>query len=335
MRECRRKAIETADCDKPAARATSRMETFAPRSFADLLIDKSSLILVEIETQAQRGVMKPLAVCVCSALLGSFSLAGAQTLINDNFNTNPTNPNTVGWYSSAGTVTTFSATTGALQFTQGDTSNNVSVFKQFTPTTLAVGETLQLSFVYTGFTLQPATLTNSHFRIGLFDTSNTFTSNQGLTPWSTTNEGYTMGVGTGSATATSNFFYRSGNAGIVSTGAPSVGLGTADTLQMSSTPLPVTVNYTITRQSATEMLIAGSFTQNSVTYTLTSDLVTLSANYVDTFDTLFIGYGTSAIGRGFTIDNVNLSVVPEPSTATLLLALGAFATFRRKPSRRS
>jgi hypothetical protein len=56
-------------------------------------------------------------------------------------------------------------------------------------------------------------------------------------------------------------------------------------------------------------------------------------NYVDTFDTIYAAYGAGESGRGFTIDDVTLTLenIPEPSHAALLAgSLGLLALRRRR-----
>jgi hypothetical protein len=269
--------------------------------------------------------MKQLALSVCLGVLGFLTPVGAQTLINDNFNTNPANPNDVNWYSSAGTVTTFTGSTGALQFVSGDTTSNTSVFKQFTQTTLAVGESLQASFTFTGFTNPRTATTNNHFRIGLFDTSDTFTTNQVANPWTTGSglpQGYQMAIGAGTTPGTSSFGYRTGQNNIVSHSA----IGSANAFGLSDFTLPVSVVFNVTR-TATGITLDGSYTRDSITHIFTQVIPVTS---VFTFDTLYIGSGLNAVGQGFTIDNVNLTLVPEPSSYALLgLGVGALFALRR------
>jgi hypothetical protein len=265
------------------------------------------------------------------AALAFVAATGAHAqLINENFNSNAANPNTLGWYYAAPATSTFTAASGALQFTSGDSStNNVSVFRQFTETTLAVNETLQASFTFTAFANQPiSSLTaNNHFRIGLFDTSNTFTGNQGASPWTGSNAGYQMGIGAGSASSNSQFGYRTNQANIVSFSS----IGTAQSHRITSYADPVSVIFSVTR-TETGITLSGSYTQNSVTTTFTSVTPVTS---LFTFDTLWIGYGStnSVADRGFTIDNVSLTVIPEPSAFAALAGLGALglaATRRRR-----
>lgn len=273
---------------------------------------------------------------LASLALPALALASAAhaQLINDNFNTAPSDPNTLSWYRASGTVSAFTAASGALQFTSSDATSNISIFKQFNQTTLAVGETLTLTFTFTAFASQPATTSNNHLRIGLFDTADTFSANQAVSPWSTSNEGYSMAIGGGSNTATSNFFYRASNASLVTT-TGATALGTADTLTQFNYSLSTDVTFSITRTAASTIVLKGSYDQNGTKSSFTDKTITATANYVDTFDTLYIGYGLNVNGRGFTIDNVNLSVsgIPEPSTfGTLagLVALGFCATRRRR-----
>lgn len=268
--------------------------------------------------------LSPLVICALAAP----SLQAA--IITDNFGTTPTDPNDLGWYSMADGSPTFTASTGALQFAASTTSNNPGIFKQFSETELAVGETLTASFTYTAFSSPRTTNgTKNQLRIGIFDTGDTFEANQALSPWSTTGglpAGYQMGIGVGTeTTGVSQFGYRAAQTGIVSfsTITPTNAFG------LTNFTDAVDVVFSITR-TATGISLNGSFTQSAVVNTYTT---TVPATSVFKFDTLVIGYGFGETGRGFTIDNVSVAVVPEPSTYAALaglLALGLVAMRRRR-----
>ncbi|WAC19508.1 PEP-CTERM sorting domain-containing protein [Luteolibacter sp. SL250] len=174
------------------------------------------------------------------------------------------------------------------------------------------------------------------WRIGMYDTNNTFTSNQNAAPWSTTNEGYILGISTapsdGGGTLLTNIYHKANSSGIVSTsGANSVTV--VDRRMPPSGVTPVTMSMSVERLSSSEVRVSGYWLENGAAAGTLPAVILNSANsnYIDTFDTIYVAYGAGGTGQGFTIDDVNLSVdlVPEPSTFALSL-LGAFGLLRRR-----
>src|SRR6478736_6596725 len=106
----------------------------------DFKRNKSKFITMRINCR-QLGcpamVLSNCAKIAVSALLAGAAFSNAANIIQDDFSTNPSNPNSVGWYSSSAGFSTFSAASGGLQFTSNTATTNQSVFKQFTPTSLA------------------------------------------------------------------------------------------------------------------------------------------------------------------------------------------------------
>lgn len=277
-------------------------------------------------------VLSNCAKIAVSALLAGAAFSNAANIIQDDFSTNPSNPNSVGWYSSSAGFSTFSAASGGLQFTSNTATTNQSVFKQFTPTSLAVGEIMTLSMQVTAMSSVPNS--SAMWRIGLFDTGSTFSSNQGSSPWATTDEGYMLAVSTalddGGGTLQSNVYYRTGNANIVTTSsAASVAVLNDRMPTLGVTPL--TMSLSVERLSATQVKVTGYWLENGVLGgTLASNVLNSDTNYVDTFDTIYFGYGAGGDGRTFTIDDVTLSIVPEPSHALLSLCGIGFLAIRRR-----
>lgn len=271
-------------------------------------------------------------VAALFSVLGS--QAGAATLLSDNFDTTPANPNTLGWYASSGAITTFSAASGGLQFTAGSSSTNQSVFKQFAETEVGIGQVMTLSMKFTAMT--DASNESNIWRIGLFNTSQTFTSNQNASPWTGVDEGYQLTISTsGSGNYPSNIYYRGDNNGIVSTsGSTSVSELTGRIPGSGTAHIPLTMSLSVERISETQVALSGFWQGGSSQGTLPRAILTSDTSFVSSFDTIYAAYGAGATGRGFTIDDVSvtLEAVPEPSLGALaVLGLGAVA-FRRRRS---
>lgn len=258
----------------------------------------------------------------------------AATLVSDSFDTNPSNPNDVGWYASSGGFTTFSAASGGLQFTSSTNGTNQSVFKQFSETEVGIGQILTLSMKFTA--MSDASNESNIWRIGLFNTSQTFTSNQTASPWTGIDEGYQLTISTsGSGNYPSNIYYRGDNNGIVSTsGSTSVSEVTGRIPGTGTAHLPLTMSLSVERISDTQVALSGYWQGGASQGTLPRVVLTSDTNFVSSFDTIYAAYGAGATGRGFTIDDVTLTLeaVPEPSLGALAaLGLGA-AVFRRRRS---
>ncbi len=238
------------------------------------------------------------------ALLAACALApglGAKTLFSDNFSDNNTN----GWFASA--TNSLSAGNGAMQVTAGRHAQAA-----FPATTLAVGDTITLSFDVTFAGSKTFNQYNA-FRFGLFDSNGTATpkanGNSRFAPYdgiiATTNPGATSG---------SPVAFRSRVPGLPSTAVGYDSLiiilnpykqvgenGGAAGVFPTARPLRVTLALTRT-DTGLDLFYSARDGVDEIQY----HSVQTSSPPTTTFDVLAVS-ALSAIGD-FTLHNVNVSV---------------------------
>ncbi|MFQ3669967.1 MAG: PEP-CTERM sorting domain-containing protein [Verrucomicrobiia bacterium] len=259
----------------------------------------------------------------------------AQTLIDTNFNDN-TAQGWVGYNSGANfgaaatniVLTTSSANLQVLGSPTTSFGGVARIFDGTRPFTLAVGEIMTLTFDMQWVSSLPDN--NGGFRFGLL----AWNEDSPLTGGSDNGYYAQVRVGTGSSGASN------GAALIKDSGGPTPPsfLAGSDTTALATitgyTGVAATATtyqaiLTLNRLSATELQISGSFNGNSI------GTVTDSTSPFFSFSSAFIG--TGGVNPNFRIDNVEVVVVPEPSTAALL-GLGFFALYllrRRRAVSRS
>ncbi len=287
-------------------------------------------------------------------LLAAFALpvAAHAQILNDTFSDgdrlNQNLPTSSAWYlgpSNSTTPGTFTVTDGQLQYRSGANTTAMWGMTYFTDSgsvNLADGQTLQISF----------DLTLTQVRAD---------DNNGI-QFAILNSGGSRISGDLTATSDATFSAYTGYKLVVNPSVNQVGVGTTSTarsgmFERTSTnnhPFAATA-YTVLGSYQTEAdwggsnFIATANTPLSVTLSLarsggeltfTATLGNWTASRTDTtgtfsFDTfsLLTSTATFTNGNGFNIDNFNVSVIPEPSSAAALVgvfALGAVALRRRR-----
>lgn len=236
-----------------------------------------------------------------------------------------------------------SATTGALVFTPQAAATAELSTAYFTasgsPYALAVGETITLTF---DFKLGNTANAENGFRFGLFNSNGTryaagFSS--AAQPFSNAavfspSTGFLAAANVGATSGTSTFGVRRGTA----SGSNTTPFGGTSTITGGFTTsgylgLVAGTTYTallsITRDTSSTAFV--STTINGFTQSGTATGVNASQISFDTVSILG-GSSTVATGQSFTIDNVNVTVVPEPAAA-LLGSLGFLGLLRRRRAR--
>lgn len=273
-------------------------------------------------------------------LFGAAASTGAQVLLDDDFSdlsrTDQNLPNSSAWWfrTASGTTPspTLSAATGALVYTKAGTASSVNLYTYFTPeaaTDLSVGQTLTVSLsfsmsnivdspggvrfgLFNSFNPAPPTTTT---RIGSDGTGSTMSAAvsgyRGYSVWfnpSATTSNYEIRK----RTANSTTLFDSGvNPVLGASGSASIGM-VANT--------PISLSLSITRISGTELSIFSSV--NGIELTR---IDTPASNFG--FDSFAMQFASNLPGNGntITIDNISVTVVPEPS-AVGLLGVGALGT---------
>ncbi len=267
-------------------------------------------------------MMKPSALAV-AAMAACSSLAPAATLIfEDDFASG-----TAGWYS-GGTSGTISNPVGTLSWNPTVAVAPAVIARQFAVTSLAVGETMRLSFSWT-----PQSGGSGITRVGLFNVARAITGDG----WNAaTGSG---GIG-GSAAGYFSFFrddsgtangarYESGSVSTSTDLDAGTELGSIVTQYDFASGTVYTVVFDVTLTSLTE--IKTLLTVSSAGTTRMSVSGTHSGSgIVSGFNTVGIRANENTTSR---FDDVKLEVIPEPSSA-LLAALGpvALAVRRRRQS---
>lgn len=276
------------------------------------------------------SVLKPAALLLA---LSSVS-AHSATLLNDTFSDNERATQSLtgsaAWgFSPNNGGNTLSASTSALVYTAAAAGAAQYSTAYFTasgsPVTLAVGETISLNF---DFTLSSIVNSADAFRFALlsshgtrmpsgFSGSNQAFSNSAVFGAS---DGYQAWINPGGT----SFQLREEFVSVVPT--PFSGSAQIGTTNTTSLGLAANTNYSanisVTR-SATGALV--SSTINGVT----NSFLDTSGKFE--FDSVSFFTSTAAVPTSgtLTVDNVNVSVIPEPSAA-LLGGLGALALLRRR-----
>ncbi|NJK92040.1 MAG: PEP-CTERM sorting domain-containing protein [Blastochloris sp.] len=257
----------------------------------------------------------------------------SQVLVNDNFNDGNRTNGGVGqldWYAvkAATTITMQSDNTtgpdegvndGTLQITPTGMFIGMLV-GNFGSTTLSVGQSFVLSLDFRYIT---APSTGSVFRFGLYNSNGSVTSADNNTS-SGNDFGYRVQV---ASNAPPSFVDESGAAPDVTSGSDSTAI-TGGTL--SNMPALGTSSHravlTLTRADVNTMTFGLSLNGSNL---VSSGAYTDTSGAFFTFDEIAFGAGNST--NTYRIDNVNLEVIPEPSTYALLgLGLGALWILRRK-----
>ncbi|MEX2382265.1 MAG: PEP-CTERM sorting domain-containing protein [Opitutales bacterium] len=277
-------------------------------------------------------------------LCTSASLRG-NLIFSDNFesatNSNLTNNNnvvtsTLTWYSALedGRVRAVEDTVlggagnTALELTSPDTFRRMG--GQFTSTTLSAteGEALELRFDMR-FTESPANNIYG-FRFGLYNSNGTLMTQSNPNGKNQPDEqnddfGYYTRMASGTATATTELIREpSGNnptGGATVTG--EVILTNSGTPARIEDQLMHSFVYTLTRLSGGDLGFTVRMDGNLIGSAVDTDPLT------GTFDTLYFSKGN--ISSDFTVDNVQLSVIPEPGTLLLMgITMGAFFLLHRR-----
>jgi hypothetical protein len=233
-------------------------------------------------------------------------------------------------------ATTLGASTGQLEIGRiGANGNgfNPGAVTTFAPTTIAVGETIVLTFdaVVTG-----GSAATDGFRFGLFNSGGTnMTGDLVGNPPGTgsifqNDVGYSVFVpqhttGTGSlrfrtTTTTNNVLQISA--------APNTSIATGSITTATVANTPFSGSLSIERTALNSYTLNATFAGN--TMSLANYSPTLAT---ETFDSLSFFSIISAAGtyQSLAIDNVKVETIPEPSSAALLaLVAGACLSFRRR-----
>lgn len=217
-------------------------------------------------------------------------------------------------------TTALTVSGGTLNFSSQGISR--MLVSSFSTQSLEVGESLSLKFVLRSST---GAATVDVLRVGLFDLSSTTSdSNSSLTDTAFNSAAgyfFTAAPGGTGASAIKIFERTSPNDELLTASgqtnlgnSPSPGPGVGSGLNRD-------VEFTLTRTEL-GMTLTAVFERNTAD-TFTTFTAFDNAEISTTFDTFAIGFYPGGTGATYTIDNLEVSVVPEPSSA--LLTLGALA----------
>lgn len=263
-------------------------------------------------------------ITLLSALGVVFSSTSEGTVIfQDTFDSG-----TGDWYKGAETEGTLSNNTGRLSWQENGGALTEVIARQFSTTTLVVGETLRFTFDYTQTGASPGIM-----RVGLFNFQNTITGNG----WNAapTNiggsvQGYTTFVRDNSGTG-NNARHETGTISAAANHAPlnsGTDIGTLDTTQydiVQNGTVTYTVVFEISLVAANQMNTHLTFSSSGVTH---FDIPASTSTIYNGFNTVaFRVTGGTAL-----LDNATLEVLPIPEPSSVFLsgvALTGFAFSRR------
>jgi hypothetical protein len=233
------------------------------------------------------------------------------------------------WYT-GGSTGTLANSSGQLSWTPSAVNDVTrTVGRSFTPQTLAVGETIRISFDYT----QNAATASDIIRVGLYDVANPISANE----WSTA--GTTVGGFAGYYGFFRDNDFSNPNLLRTDSGTDTTSLANGPTMSVAAATFSTiagqttTFNivqstqyqavYELTRTSSTVMSSVFKLSSGVTTHQLMTGS-TLSGVFGSSFDTVVIRPNGPIL-----LDNIQVSVIPEPSAA-LIGGLGLIALLRRR-----
>jgi hypothetical protein len=261
-------------------------------------------------------------------LLSLFSLAlflsyplSAQVVFTDSFSSGTAAD--ADYYRFGTTDTSLSVGSGTLNFTyEAGAANRSGVIKQFSNTTLALGETLTFSFTINSRNLRNDENNSFRFSIGNIGTAVTGDLSSAEPFSSGTRRNYVFAAATGTASTAFNQ-HSAGFASPVNGGTVTAisGLAASNFAHSSSDPFAVSVSFT---RTATGLDIAKNFGGN-----LSSGSFTTSTAADFDFNTIAFSLNNAG-DYSVSLDNISVSVIPEPATAGLFLGgIGLIVLWRR------
>lgn len=244
------------------------------------------------------------------------------------------------WYSSGSSVN-LAVNSGTMSSTTLSPAGSFAISyltPSGSPLTLTTGQTLTYTV---DFTITGAAASATGLRFGLFNSGGSRISadNAGLNNATYANyTGYASVFGTNNIAGnslTSALWDRTGsNNAVISSSGAFTANASASTNTSSTPPLtsgtPYTMTLTLTYDSPTSMTVTSLLTGSTL------PVGGITRTFVDTtpvtsFDTVVL-YSTSSMSAALNFTNVNVSVVPEPAPASLLL--GAVGLLFIRKSRR-
>ncbi|HVJ46651.1 MAG TPA: hypothetical protein VM511_09725 [Luteolibacter sp.] len=294
--------------------------------------------------------MKPRLLLHCLAGVAILATrASAVTLLSDNFSdgdhTNQNLPTSGAWYAAHAGSTTLS-TNGTQQNLLSDSpaASNSQVWTTFANTTIAQGETLTASFNFDVSGGANGGVSDGAFRIGLFNVTTPVTANinGGIANanWNGAT-GYSAFVDVSpslNTVATSTLRQRTGASDTLWAAAATTGLTTnvsgdetvytGLTNNVATDPLRFLATLSLTRTGADSLNVLLTISGGGITNTHTLS-ATDGSGIASTFNTFSVFSGTSS-AQDIAIDNVVITVVPEPSVLFTAALAPILLGFRRR-----
>ena len=298
--------------------------------------------------------LRTAAIASIAIFLAHGQSAKATTLLNDTFadnsRTNQSLTSSAAWYQGGGSNASWNITaaTGVLQ-TQNTSGFNPVMTAYFTNSgqvSLLVGQTMSLSFnaSFTETTGLFKTAGTRGFRFGIYNSSGGTrqAADQGVPTAGSNYSGFQGGYAGYSVFGGFGTFNSGDTVGAyeaAAAGANGLPMGGGSNTALTTTPY---VNNTLVGSTNYSFSLSLTRTALGLDYSVNYAGITLSGSDntspVTSFDTISFFWLTDALGEQsiFALDNVNVSVVPEPSTCMLLgLGLGTLCLLRRPASNRS
>lgn len=259
------------------------------------------------------SIPSPLRFASAGLLLSGIATAGAQVIFSDS-------SDFTNWYQ-GGTALTLTKGLELVKSGSSATSGFEVIGRSFAEVTLSVGQTLTLSFDWTQSSSSAGII-----RVGLYDIANPITGDN----WTGASLGAYDGYGSflRDASGSANAARRESGAAISSANAPLVagtnfGSSTNNVNLADDGSVTYNVSFTVTRSGAAQIDTLLDISEGELS--VLSVAGTQSSGILDTFNGAFI----RTSGGTSTFDNIEASVIPEPSSA-LLAGLGLLGLMLRR-----
>jgi hypothetical protein len=251
------------------------------------------------------------------------SIGFAGVIFTDDFSDN----NRDGWYVDG--THTFDFSGDGMKVTPGGVVGR-AIQTTFTPTTLKIGDKLTVSLGFQFASTIPDT--DRAYRFGLFNSNGTSlsadtTMNAVTNSINVDNIGYFAGLSTGTSNGWSFIYNDTAASQFMSISSPAAQVGTSNFSFVKVNDKDVhEILLSIERSAASEYVI--TFSVDGTAYSRTH---ASGGEMTDMFDTFAVYYANTA---PFILSDVNISMIPEPTTIGLFSVVGAGLLFIRRRTAR-